>query len=64
MSTNTNNEKAFYINPSEKKLTFQVSARLIHAFFYKQHFTTNAKLKFAKNQAYAKQHPEDELLQF
>ena len=36
----------------------------LQAFFYKQHFISNAKMKLAKNQANAKQHPEAELLVF
>ena len=36
----------------------------LYAFFYKQHFISNARLTFAKNQAKAKQHPEAELLLF
>ena len=37
----------------------------IYAFFYKQHFfISNARLKLAKNQTNAKQHPQAELFQF
>ena len=36
-------------------LTFRNSS---YAFFYKQHFISNARLTFEKNQAKAKQHPE------
>ena len=32
--------------------------------FYKQHFISNTRLKLAKNQAKAKQHPEAEVLLF
>ena len=43
-----------------KKITLN-----IHAFFYKQHFfLSNARLKLAKNQTNAKQHPDAELFQF
>ena len=37
---------------------------MLHAFFISNTFITNARLKRAKNQARAKQHPEAELLQF
>ena len=36
----------------------------IHVCFYKQHFISNTKLKFAKNQPNAKQHSQAELLLF
>ena len=39
----------------------------LHTFFYKQHFygfISNARLKLAKNQANAKQHPGVKLLTF
>ena len=36
----------------------------IHAFFYYARLISNVKLKLAKNQANAKQHPEAELLVF
>ena len=38
--------------------------QLIHAFFISNTFTSNARLKLAKNQANAKQHPETKLLLF
>ena len=36
----------------------------LHAFFVSNTFISNARLKLAKNQANAKQHPEAELLLF
>ena len=36
----------------------------LHDFFISNTFISNARLKLAKNQAKAKQHPEDELLVF
>ena len=37
---------------------------LLHAFFMSYTFVSNTRLKLAKNQANAKQHPEAELLLF
>ena len=37
---------------------------IVHAFFISNTFTSNARLKLAKNQANAKQHPEAELSPF
>ena len=36
----------------------------IHAFFIRNTFISNARLKLAKNQVKAKQHPETEYLLF
>ena len=43
---------------------FAVELRKIHAFFISYTFISNARLKIAINQAYAKQHPEAEHLLF
>ena len=37
---------------------------VVHAFFISNSFITNTRLKLAKSQANAKQHPEAELLLF
>ena len=42
----------------------QLKSNSITHFFYMQHFHVNARLKLAKNQANAKQHPETELFLF
>ena len=54
-------KKCFHTRPSilKKKLSFEV-----HAFFVSNTFISNARLKLAKNQVKAKQHPETELLLF
>ena len=42
----------------------KIPCTLLHAFFISNTFISNARLKLAKNQANAKQHPEVELLLF
>ena len=37
---------------------------IVHAFFISNTFTSNVRLKLAKDKANAKQHPEAELLPF
>ena len=46
----------------QKKVSYHINFYVAHDFFHKQHFISNAKLKLAKNQPNAKQHPEVELL--
>ena len=41
-----------------------VSGNGIHAFFIRNTFISNVRLRLAKNQANAKQHPQAELLLF
>ena len=48
---------------NQKKL-IESYAKIIARFFIKNTFISNARLKLAKNQANAKQHPEAELLLF
>ena len=46
---------------TSKILTLKLRLYLITRFFISSTFIRNARLKLAKNQAKAKQHPEDEL---
>ena len=48
-------------NESYQYISSDISHKNIHAFLF-TYFISNARLKFAKNQANAKQHPEAELL--
>ena len=54
-----NSLKASLTNPT---MMFNFSFREIHAFFISNTSSSNARLKLARNQANAKQHPEAELL--
>ena len=45
-----------------KETLFEAVQENIHAFFIHNTFISNARLKLAKNQANAKQHPEVQLL--
>ena len=47
-----------------KKCAFLFKSFELDAFFKSNTFISNARLKLAKNQAKAKQHPEAELLLF
>ena len=47
-----------------KKNAFSFASFELDAFFKSNTFISNARLKLAKNQAKAKQHPETELLLF
>ena len=47
-----------------KKTLIEAARENIHAFFICNTFISNARLKLAKNQANAKQHPETRLLPF
>ena len=55
-------------SPPSWKYNFSNSAKklkkntLLHSFFIRNSFISNARLKLAKNQANAKQHPEAELV--
>ena len=53
-----------YQEVAEKKFLLKSSGTVIHAFFISNTFISNARLKLAKNQANAKQHPETDLLLF
>ena len=55
----------FYHKRFLYQITFSKATFLnLHAFFISNIFIGNARLKFAKNQANAKQHPEAEPLLF
>ena len=47
-----------------QKLYDKIHLNDVHAFFISNSYVSNTRLKLAKNQANAKQHPETELLLF